>query len=266
MKYSDIRLNQILRVFIDGIPLDLAAALLPVRSKLRFGLLTHIHLHAKAQRRFAGKPKAARTGRKMGMTAFRGLIDSLEGAARGLKWKPEGTTWADYYDDTNYTEESARHKEQLVGELLDRVQPKVVWDLGANTGTFSRIAVARGARTISFDMDSACVERNYLRCKREDDTKLLPLVLDLSNPSPAIGWAHSERFSVAERGPGDVVLALALVHHLAIANNVPLVDVPLSIRLRVVVRDNPLRLFAVDLSDLRHLVLVGDAVVAVGRL
>jgi ribosomal protein L11 methylase PrmA len=226
MCQTDVRLNQVLRVFIDGVPLDLAASLLPARSKLRFGLLTHLHLHARAQRRYAGKavPRSG-TAKGMGNMAFRGLIDSLEGVTRRLTWNPRGTEWADYYDETNYSHEGMQDKQQAVEDFVDLVQPRTAWDLGANTGMFSRIVAERGAQTVAFDIDPACVERNYLALRADKQANILPLVLDLTNPSPAIGWANSERMSVTERGPVDLALALALVHHLAIANNVPLIDV-----------------------------------------
>ena len=71
-------------------------------------------------------------------------------------------------------------------------------------------------------MDPAAVEQNYRQVKAAKEQTLLPLVLDLTNPSPALGWANRERDSFALRGPADLVLALAVIHHLAISNNVPL--------------------------------------------
>jgi hypothetical protein len=94
--------------------------------------------------------------------------------------------------------------------------------LGGNVGTFSRAAAASGANVLSFDVDPACVERNYLRVRDEQEPRVLPLLMDLANPSPGAGWEGAERMSLLERGPADAVLALALVHHLAIGNNVPL--------------------------------------------
>jgi ribosomal protein L11 methylase PrmA len=122
---------------------------------------------------------------------------------------------------TNYSDAAFDHKKQLVGEWMARVKPGLVWDLGANTGVFSRVASASGAFTVSYDIDSAAVEQNYLRAKDEKQPNLLPLQLDLTNPSPALGWANRERESFGGRGPADMVLALAVIHHLAITNNVP---------------------------------------------
>jgi len=153
-------------------------------------------------------------------TATLGLAASLESTVQKLHWEPRGTEWSDYYSDTNYSTQARAHKEALVGRFLDRTRPTVVWDLGANTGVFSALAAERGAYTVAFDRDPAAVERHYRAVAGANTT--LPLVMDLGNPSTDLGWDGAERRSLARRGPADVVLALALVHHLAIGNNVPL--------------------------------------------
>jgi hypothetical protein len=222
MARVDIRLGDLLRVHIDGIPLDLASRLLPGKTRLQPGLLAHIHLHAASQRRYAGTDPAARTSARMSRNAHLGLIDSLQSTVRGLEWSPGGTDWADYEHVHNYSTGALESKRRLVAGYLDRIHPKMTWDLGANVGSFSRLAADAGSTTIAFDLDPSAVEVHYQRCRRENETRLLPLRLDLTNPSPAQGWAHAERMSLVERGPADAVLALALLHHLAIANNVPL--------------------------------------------
>lgn len=225
MASRDVRLNQLLRVYMDGIPLDLASRLLPARTRLNFGLSTHIHLHASFQRKHAssganGSSRAA----GMSQTALEGLIENLRSVIHRLHWKPKGTEWGDYYTETSghYSDAASRHKMKIIDAFLDQISPRSAWDLGANTGLFSRAASRRGISTLAFDIDPAAVEQNYLACKANKDTNLLPLLLDLTNPSPAIGWNNQERMSLLERAPVDVVLALALIHHLAIANNVPL--------------------------------------------
>jgi len=220
MSYTDIRLNQLLRTYIDGVPLDLASSLLPVRTRFSFALLSNIHLHAKSQKHFADKT-LKENNRKMRRLSFLGLIDNLESATKKLKWQAHGTEWADYYNVSNYSSEAFQQKKQIVAEFIDIVNPKKVWDLGANTGSFSRIAGNKGIPTIAFDIDPAAVEKNYLECVKNSETNILPLLLDLTNPSPGIGWANEERLSFISRGPIDMVLALALIHHLAISNNLP---------------------------------------------
>lgn len=224
MSYTDIRLNQLLRVFIDGVPLDLAAKLLPFRSCFLFTLLSHIHLHAKYQDRFADRTVQTNR-RKMSRAGFLGIIDSLEAGVRKLKWRHRGSEWDDYYEEINYSEEALNEKQQLVSEFLERIRPESVWDLGANIGLFSRIASNKGIQTMSFDNDPTCVEMNYRRVVDDKETHILPLFIDLTNPSPGIGWRHHERKSLMERGPADTVFALALIHHLTISNNVPFKEI-----------------------------------------
>lgn len=218
--HTDVRLSQLLRVHMDGLPLDLASTLLPRHTWLHFSLLSHIHLHARSQRRYARRTVDVRS-LKMSELSLRGLILSLEGAVRKLRWKTPGTEWADYYSDTNYTSAGLAHKEQLLEEFLDVMRPRSVWDLGGNVGRFSRRASDRGILTVCLDNDPVAVEKNYQECKRKEEAHMLPLLIDLTNPSPGIGWENRERAALLERGPADAVLALALIHHLAIANNLP---------------------------------------------
>jgi len=223
MAHVDVRLGRLLQLDVDGVPLDLASRLLPAATKLKPGLLMHLHLHAKADR--SPKSPGSQPKAEFGRNAMMGLIDSLRGSIEGLHYDPKGTEWADYYENTNYAESSMGAKRRLVGELLDSIRPRPAscWDLGANTGAFSDLAAERGIRTVAWDVDPAAVERNYRRPDR--NPLILPLLQDLTAPSPALGWALRERESLAERGPAEVVLALALIHHLTIAHNVPLREV-----------------------------------------
>ena len=218
---KDVRLSQLLRVYIDGVPLDLASELLPWSTRLNFGLLTHLHLHASAQKKYSGEEVKSRGG-SMSKQAMTGLIESLESTVRKLEWKPGGTEWGNYYDITNYSDAAFEHKKQLVREWTDQLQPELVWDLGANNGVFSRVVCEQGPRVVAFDIDPTAVEQNYRQVKAEKNDKLLPLLLDLTNPSPALGWANRERDAFGARGPVELALALAVIHHLAISNNVPL--------------------------------------------
>jgi hypothetical protein len=224
MALRDVRLSQLLRVYIDGVPLDLASGLLPARTKFNFGLLTHIHIHAGAQKRYAGEEVKSRRG-SMSKQAMIGLIENLEATIRRLEWKPAGTAWGNYYEITNYSDSAFEHKKQLVSEWSARLKPALAWDLGANNGAFSRVAGENSSFVVSFDIDPAAVEQNYQLSKKANEQNILPLLLDLTNPSPALGWANRERDSFGQRGPADLVLALAVIHHLAISNNAPLPQV-----------------------------------------
>jgi ribosomal protein L11 methylase PrmA len=223
MAWTDIRLSQLLRVHIDGIPLDMASRLLPRRTHWVLQLATHIHLHAAAQKRYSGvRSKTKVVSGKMSKLAMTGLIESLEKAVRSQRWVPGGTEWGQYYQATNYSEIAREEKRAIVSDWLQQVKPSSVWDLGANTGLYSRISSDLGIYTVAGDIDPAAVELNYLDMRKNKEKNLFPMVLDLTNPSSNIGWANQERQSLTDRGPAGMVMALALVHHLAISNNVPL--------------------------------------------
>jgi len=224
MSFRDVRLNQLLQNYLDGIPLDLTSRLLPLRTRFRFSLLSHIHLHAKSQKHFENKRVDTRRY-KMGRLSSLGLIDSLESAIKKMKWRPQGTEWAEYDTEKGYSSDAFDQKKRLVANFLDEINPKIVWDLGANTGLFGRIASDKGIPTIAFDMDPAAVERNYLESIQRHDIHMLPLLLNLTNPSPGIGWKNEERTSFIQRGPANSILALALVHHLAISGNLPFSEI-----------------------------------------
>lgn len=222
MSRKSVDLAQLLKIYVDGIPLELTDRLLPLGSKLDFSLLIHVHLHAGAKKYFSSNEgvKAEDEG-KVSKNAMMGLIDSLQGAAKKLEWKPKGTEWSDYYNDTNYSSVGLEHKKEIVSRFLDETKADSLWDLGANNGFFTRIASEKGVKTIAFDVDPAAVEQNYLEMRRRKEKNILPLLGDLCNPSPGIGWGNTERYSLIERGPADAALVLALIHHLAISNNVP---------------------------------------------
>ena len=220
MARKDIRLQQLCRIYIDGIPLDLACRLLPLNTKLSPSLLMHLHLHANSQKRYANKSIKLHKVKVSKMAQF-GLIDSLSNTVQSLQWEPQDTEWADYYADTNYTEQGFDHKKKIIADFIDTIKPATVWDLGANNGTFSRVAAATGCAVISFDIDPSAVEKNYQQVIANNENNILPLLMDLINPSPGIGWANAERSSLMDRGSVDLLMSLALIHHLAIGNNVP---------------------------------------------
>lgn len=220
MSKVDLGLQQLLRVHIDGIPLALAARLIPPAKHLNLGLLTHLSLHARFQRNHESAER--KPAGEMNLTSLLGLLDSLERTVRALKLPETKTQWGEYYDNTNYSEESFREKGEIVRSFLRQVKPERVLDIGSNDGVFSRIAAEEGAYVLSCDIDPMAVEHNYLRTRARKESRLLPMLIDLTNPSPALGWAQRERQSFTERARGEVTLALALVHHLAIGNNLPL--------------------------------------------
>ncbi len=221
MALVDIRLGRSLQLHIDGIPLDFAAGLLPWKTKLNPGLAMHLIMHAKADK-MSGNAETKTVKKHFKLVELQALCDNLKSTIERLTWTPGGTEWGNYYSETNYSDTGMNAKRSIVKSMLEEIHPKKVWDIGANTGEFSRLASALGSQVVSWDIDPAAVEKHYLAAKQASDELTLPLLTDLANPSPGIGWGLQERDSIFDRGSVDVVMALALVHHLAIGNNVPL--------------------------------------------
>jgi hypothetical protein len=225
MSKKDIRLNNLLLAYIDGIPLDLASTLLPMSTWLKPGMLIHLHLHSKSQKKYSNtdslNPGKKIDARPVSKPALVVILKGLRKTISKLECPIKDTEWANYYDATNYSDTAAEKKRELVSRFLENARPETVWDLGGNTGVYSRIATDMGVPTICFDIDPMAVDFNYQQVRRNNETLILPLLLDLTNPSPGLGWAGTERDSFSRRGPADCIMALALIHHLAISNNLP---------------------------------------------
>jgi SAM-dependent methyltransferase len=223
MAGCDPRLSVLSGHWIDGIPLDIARRLAPRRYRWKPGFLTHITLHSKAQERFRDAASRRSTPPRLSRTSLTSILDSLRATVERLAWNPERTQWADYYSKTNYSEEAMELKKRFVASAVDEIRPARVVDLGANTGAFSTIAARAGAYVVATDIDHGAVELCFRRTSAGKDGSILPLVVDLTSPTPAVGWMNGERASFLDRcsGKTDLVLALALIHHLVIGNNVP---------------------------------------------
>ena len=226
MATRDLRLRRLLVQNIDGLPLDLVARLLPRRTMMRYGLLAHIHAHARSQQRHgdaARESDAPRRTRPMSKDMLSALVESLRGTVEKCAPVRSETEWGEYYADTNYSETSMSAKERLVAEYVDRhVDPAIqLHDLGGNTARFGRIVAGTSRYVVSHDIDELAIEAGYRALSEQDCTNVLPLIQDLTNPSPALGWALDERESFNARIRGQAVMALALIHHIVISNNVP---------------------------------------------
>ncbi|MEM7194036.1 MAG: class I SAM-dependent methyltransferase [Pseudomonadota bacterium] len=229
MSYTDYRLSDLLVTHIDGIPLDLVSKLLPGRTRLKLGLMTHVHMHAKSQLKHADAGRQTgsagkASSLKISCDKAEALIDHLISVTESLQWEPAETEWGNYYADTNYVPDALTRKAEIVKAFVASVPEKcrILQDLGANDGTFGRYLAVDDRLVLCHDIDALAVEKNYLAAKSAGATNVLPLIQDLTNPSPAIGWAGVERRSFIERAQVGVSMALALIHHLAISNNVPL--------------------------------------------
>lgn len=211
--------QKILSCYIDGIPVDVTARLLPWKSNLSLGVWLHVYLQNTVQRSKKDGGNTVQFQKKKLLD----LISHLEGILQ--KFPAERTyktTWNNYYDDTIMSQEYLQEKEKTFRQFCEGLSIKTALDLGANDGHFSKILAARGIQIVSTDVDGQCINRLYHEVKKQDTPNILPLILDISNPSPAIGFHNKERASFHQRIQTDLVLALALVHHLVIGKNIPL--------------------------------------------
>jgi len=223
MAYKDYRLSALMKVYIDGIPLDLASHLL--RGKGGLSVYQHIHLHAAAVTKHSGSASNTHGKKrvaKISKFAHIALIESLIRIIERLKLPRTKTEWGEYYLTTNYTDKASISKREILSSMLCLAKAKSIWDLGANDGTYSRLAASTNAQTIAFDLDHMAIEKNYNFIKNNSIKNLLPLILDLNNPSPNIGFANKERVAISERQRPDLIIMLAVIHHMVISNNVPM--------------------------------------------
>ncbi|CAN5912704.1 nodulation protein NoeA [soil metagenome] len=220
-----------LRGSINGLSPTDTAAVVPLRRRVRKGLLAHVTLQARSDRRHAATAAAEEEGPSKTRPGFSkalvsAQLDNLEKTVRALRWKAQRSTWSDYSDRSHYVGEDLPAKDAFVGDAVTDLSPGLVLDLGANDGRFALLALEHGAgHVVAADVDHLVVDKLYRHLRDIDETRVLPLVLDLANPSPGTGWRSRERQRFVDRVRPDLVLCLAVVHHLALTNTVPLEEI-----------------------------------------
>jgi SAM-dependent methyltransferase len=218
-----------LRARIDGIEPDQMRRLFGGARRWRAGVLTHVHLHGAMQDRNAeastsavrAQLRSAGYSRELALATVRGLTKLV----RRLDHRPGETHWSDYQRTCAYSVPDRQAKERFVDRAVAATGPGRVLDLGANDGRYARIAARHADHVVAVEQDPAVVDALYRALREEGEERILPVVMDLADPSPGGGWRGVERAAFADRARADAVLALAVVHHLAIGRNVPLPEV-----------------------------------------
>ena len=224
LAYRDVPYHPWLRGRLEGIDAETCRRLMSPRDFLRGGVLTHVYLQARAQAAWKQTTRDIRADLRatgFGPTIIKNNAMRLRKLIAGLRWKPDASTWSEYAACTHYEPADATRKREFVKEVVRVRDWTLAWDLGANTGTFSRIAAERSRYVVAIDADHLAVERLYQQLKAEGSRTILPLVGDLADPSPDLGWRNLERKQWMGRGRPDLVLCLALIHHLVINANIP---------------------------------------------
>lgn len=216
-----------LRGSLDGIAPSQLAPLIRGRHRLNRRLLVHVVLHARAEGRYADADRERDVGEELkraglGPRVLAAQVENLRTTVTRLKWKAQRSTWADYAERGHYTDADLAAKDAFVTQAVQADRPPLVLDLGANDGRFSMLAVEHGAgRAIAVDSDHLVVDRLYRHLRDTGEARILPLVMDLADPSNGLGWQGRERPAFTERARPDLLLCLAVVHHLALTDTVP---------------------------------------------
>ena len=217
--YTDINLINLMSLYIDGIPLDLAVKLLPIKAKFNLGLCLHLFIHSKLiLENQTKKSKLFKTHFKK--SDLFNQADSLFDTIQSLHISKQQTEWDSYYEK-DVSDKYFEHKEKIINDFLILIKTDFLLDLGANNGTFSMIAAKNCTQVFAFDVDPIAIEKLYKRIKREDIRNIIPLIIDIANPEPAIGWINEERKSILQRIKVDTIMVLALIHHLRISAGIP---------------------------------------------
>lgn len=218
MHYSKMPLQQLQLSYPEGIPLAITKSLLPARSKLSLYTYLHIHLHAGVASK---NNRDNNTLSKFSKQKLLNLASSLESLLQKLKLKGQ-STWSEYYAEASLRNDYLEQKKQLISQWSkDLIGVKTAVDVGANDGVFSKLLAELNIYMLATDFDPLCINNLYAEIKQTNKSNLQPLIIDLSNPSPAIGVNNTERQSFISRTKVDLVMALALIHHLAIGKNIP---------------------------------------------
>jgi SAM-dependent methyltransferase len=216
-----------LRGSIDGIPPAEMRGLMSFRDRFRRGYTTNVFLQARLDQRDSSgagiKREVKRAG--LGKQLILANVRKMRRLVASLEWSPPEGVWLAYGERNTYSDDDARRKDEFVREIATSQPWGLVWDLGCNNGRHSRIAAEGARHVVAIDADHGPVELLYRELRDADDKKILPLTMNLADPSPGLGWRGLERTPLLERGQPDLVIALALVHHVAIAANVPVRDV-----------------------------------------
>jgi len=222
-KYHGAQSLKHLNNFIDGIPLRLLSSMLPSKTKLSPTLYSNIHLLAKLEDKhnedYKGEAKAGSLSKKGQLNIIQSLYDYI----KKLELK-EHSEWGNYYDKTNYTDDAFLKKSDIINTWVNDIKPEKLIDVGGNDGTFVRKLNSKVNNALVCDIDNNAVDFNHKMMKLNKEQNILPFVLDVLNPSAAIGLNNKERDSFLNRikdfAP-DVTLALAVIHHMSLSGNVP---------------------------------------------
>jgi SAM-dependent methyltransferase len=195
---------------------------------MRPGVVMHVVAHNALQRRYSDRGRDVRSALAEAGFDKRLIVRNVLNLRKIVSGMVPGdgkTEWSNYARTHSYGQADFEAKRAFVRNAASFCRWRRVWDLGCNTGTFSRIAAEHADYVVAMDGDWMAVEHLYQSQKeRSDSGSILPLIINLSDPSPGQGWQGRERKSLPDRGKPDFTLCLALIHHVVIGANIPMAD------------------------------------------
>jgi SAM-dependent methyltransferase len=225
--YKNVSYHPWLRGSLEGIEVGQLNALMSIRDYMRPGVLAHVYLQAKAQSRYEAVDRDIKEDLRtagFGVGLIKNNLQRLRRIIERLEWEPQRSIWSEYTKEHSYEDTDLRRKGDFVQRVLARRRWSLVWDIGCNTGTYSRLSSEHADYVLALDGDHLALDRLYAELKQEGNQQILPLFADVADPTPGLGWKGLERRPLGDRGTPDLILALALIHHLIIGRNIPLND------------------------------------------
>jgi len=212
---------------MTGLAPEQLSDLLPFWKRMRKGVFVDVALQGWLNRKSAEvvrEVSGATPQAKISSQQLLSLFDRLTRTLKSLKGPNSGSHWINYETSTFLTKGGLEFKDRFITEALAQASPRTVLDMGANTGRYSIMACQTAEAVIALEQDAEVVDALYHRAASDRGTsgKVLPLVMDLLDPSPRQGWAQEEREGIASRAQSDFCLSLALIHHLTVSGNLPI--------------------------------------------
>jgi 2-polyprenyl-3-methyl-5-hydroxy-6-metoxy-1,4-benzoquinol methylase len=170
------------------------------------------------------KPPVSHADQEATLHILKSTLAGLRRRTRRALPKDAASSWSEYQDTlTHYTSEQSAEKRAWVQQVLEDLHPARVLDLGANTGEFSALAASAGAQVVAMERDAASAERLFCM-SRARNLSITTIHADLARPTPAAGWENAESLALLPRleGQFDLVLMLAVIHHLILMEQIPL--------------------------------------------
>ncbi len=213
-----------LRGCIDGITPEDCLNLMSLTDLFRPGVFVHTFLMAKAQQSYGSAQWSIRQELKASGFSKRMIkknVENLLKIVRHLSWRQKKSSWAEYESNNSYTDLDKCRKESFVREAVRHRSWNLVWNLGCNNGTFSQIVSQNANCVVAMDADALVIERLYQNLKHGGSRSILPLVINIADIAGGLGWPGLERRAISDRGKPDLILCLALAHHLVVTHNIP---------------------------------------------